>query len=133
MIFEDENGRLVDEAELVDSPMTDDELLAALEDSDPWVVAAAAREAIPRLLAEARTLRNVGVNQAEQIERLLAEKERLRAALMQCRSQFAIYAQLHAAKGTPDGEQKARTNEQFAVMCSAALEQGGASAPTGEG
>lgn len=61
--------------------MTDDELLAALADSDPWKVTDIACEAIPRLLAEKEALHNTIEALIEGGQRRLAEKERLLEAV----------------------------------------------------
>jgi hypothetical protein len=50
-----------------------------------------------------------------------AESERLRAALSEAMRVFQGYAAGHAAKRTPEGDQKAATNHNLAAMCSAAL------------
>jgi hypothetical protein len=63
-----------------------------------------------------------------EIDRLEAERDRMRAMLMRAAEQFDRYAELHRAKG-PDGAGKARTNALFAQWCRAAL----APAPAAEG
>jgi hypothetical protein len=45
----------------------------------------------------------------------------MRGALMKCLTTFNYYAQLHFAKETPDGDEKARRNVKLAQMCDAAL------------
>ena len=47
----------------------------------------------------------------------------LRDALEKARDQFRLYETLHAAKGSLDGDAKARTNCEFAEMCDRALSQ----------
>lgn len=42
--------------------------------------------------------------------------------LRMCASQFSMYALLHSAKGTPEGNEKAATNSQFAKVCKDVLE-----------
>lgn len=63
-------------------------------------------------------------------DRLAAEAERMREALESAARQFARYADQHRAEGTPDGNAKALTNEQWADRCvagsRAALGTGGA-------
>jgi len=50
-----------------------------------------------------------------------AELNALRKAVEAAEKQFRHYADLHRAKGTSDGDEKAETNERFADMCAAAL------------
>ncbi len=44
------------------------------------------------------------------------------AQLAKCEAQFRWYADNHRAKGTPDGDEKAKTNDDMANECRAALE-----------
>lgn len=46
-----------------------------------------------------------------------------RAAVIGARGQFQHYADLHRAKGTPDGEEKAQVNQDYADMLTALLER----------
>jgi hypothetical protein len=51
------------------------------------------------------------------------------AVLEKCEAQFRWYADNHRAKGTPDGDEKAKTNDDMANECHAALQalaEGGA-------
>lgn len=50
-----------------------------------------------------------------------AEIERKDAALASCRDTFVRYVELHRAKGTPDGDDKAIANGRMADLCRAAL------------
>lgn len=49
----------------------------------------------------------------------------LSKALHLCQSQFEAYASLHAAKHTPDGDEKAATNRKIASLCGDVLEGSG--------
>lgn len=42
-------------------------------------------------------------------------------ALEKCEAQFRFYADNHRAKGTPDGDEKAKTNDHMANIAAAAL------------
>lgn len=44
------------------------------------------------------------------------------ALIEACQKQFAFYADNHRAKGTPDGDAKAVTNQEFADRCAAYLQ-----------
>ena len=44
------------------------------------------------------------------------------AQLEKCEAQFRWYADNHRAKGTPDGDEKAKTNDDMANECRAALQ-----------
>lgn len=46
---------------------------------------------------------------------------KLEDALSKCSNQFAFYAQQHRDKGTPDGDAKAVTNDNFVSLCDGAL------------
>ncbi len=48
---------------------------------------------------------------------LLAQVARMRVALESAANQFRYYEVLHRHKGTEDGDDKAKTNSSFAVMC----------------
>lgn len=54
-------------------------------------------------------------------ERLRETANILIGALDQAAKQFRVYQKQHAAKATLDGDEKARTNEGFAIMCESAL------------
>jgi len=65
---------------------------------------------------------------AEALPALKAAQARIKAleeVVGKCQTQFAWYASNHKAKGTPDGDSKAVTNQEFADLCAATL--------TGEG
>lgn len=51
----------------------------------------------------------------------LAERDELRATLVLCRDQFRRYEQLHSLKPDGSGQEKAKVNAEFAVMCEQAL------------
>lgn len=59
--------------------------------------------------------------------RLIAAAPDMAEALRKAAAQFRLYERLHAAKGTPDGNEKARTNAVMAAECEAALTKAGAS------
>lgn len=52
---------------------------------------------------------------------LIAASPELLEALTKCRDVFMRYAELHAAKGTPEGVEKAKANHDLATMCEAAI------------
>src|SRR5215207_5197982 len=47
----------------------------------------------------------------------IAEITRLRTLLQMAGAQFRFYAEQHRAKGSPDGDAKAATNEEWATRC----------------
>ena len=54
--------------------------------------------------------------------RLLSQEvARLRSAVSQAQDQFSFYEREHLKKGTPEGEQKANTNADFAKLMEEAL------------
>ena len=48
---------------------------------------------------------------------LVAAAPALLAAVLASRRQFALYAEMHRAKGTDDGARKAETNETMVALC----------------
>ena len=101
-----------------------------IEDGPGWHDWEKARgEPIGRFVAEARTGDAEGdansafialANPATVLD-LIARIEAAEEALTEAASKFADYAVLHAAKGTPDADAKAKTNRDMSAMCSAAL------------
>lgn len=51
----------------------------------------------------------------------MTELERLRSALEQCREVFKRYAEIHAAKETLEGAEKATANLRYVQMIDVAL------------
>jgi hypothetical protein len=70
-------------------------------------IAAASPDVVLRLLSE--------------LKRLRSQVEEMRGVLEQAAGQFRHYEQLHDAKGTEDGRQKAIINSMFAEVCEQAL------------
>lgn len=58
---------------------------------------------------------------AAELEAAQAALKEAREALQECRDQFHLYSQLHYAKGTVDGNEKAGINVAKAQMCTEAL------------
>lgn len=52
---------------------------------------------------------------------LMAAAPDMFEALKQAATQFRAYEQQHLAKGTPEADEKARTNARYAELCEAAL------------
>lgn len=59
----------------------------------------------------------------ETYDALTSENKRLKEALAKCASRFREYETSHAAKGSVDGDAKARRNAEMAEMCEVALQQ----------
>lgn len=57
-----------------------------------------------------------------------AERDALREAVTRCRDRFAEYRDLHMAKGTADGTDKAYRNAEMVVICQMALDNKAAAA-----
>jgi len=57
----------------------------------------------------------------ETVRLLRAQLGAMTRALLRCHEQFTYYEKSHTAKGTPDGDRKAKINRDMADMCSAAL------------
>lgn len=64
---------------------------------------------------------NWGHEAADRIDALQAHIEMLRGALTASAAKFREYEQLHMAKGSIDGDVKARTNAQMAELCEATI------------
>ena len=60
---------------------------------------------------------------SEELEALRAENARLREALEKARDTFQRYGDLHNAKNTPDGHQKAAVNYALALEMDEALRE----------
>jgi hypothetical protein len=74
-------------------------------------------------LAEARRLRDATDVTINALGKAWGEAHRLRAAVQTAARTFDHYADLHRAKGTPDGTEKAETNRLLAVEMRGALRQ----------
>lgn len=84
-----------------------------------------ARDVVRRALAAADNANAAG---EEAVLRMAASEETL-AALKKARAKFEEYALSHHRKGTPEGEAKAKTNQDMATLCDDAIAKatGGAS------
>ena len=69
----------------------------------------------PSLIAEHRAA-------LARVEALYNERNNLRHVVSHAQVAFRHYAQSHRAKGTPEGDAKAETNQQLAELMQAALE-----------
>lgn len=63
----------------------------------------------------------VAIISAAKLATLQREADALREALSKAAETFRVYARLHRAKETAEGEEKARANDRHAEMCDAAL------------
>lgn len=73
----------------------------------------------------ASVTKNFNIRQQIGNAALIAAAPDIAEALNKCASQFAIYAILHAAKKTPEGDQKAKVNNDFVRICQDALAKAG--------
>ena len=66
------------------------------------------------------------VSQAKHLQAIWREQDQteLRDMLRVAQSQFNFYAELHSAKGTPEGDEKAKTNSEFAAKIGRVLDGG---------
>jgi hypothetical protein len=75
----------------------------------------------------------ISIETAEANAALIAAAPDLYEALAEAAAKFRAYEQLHAAKGTVDGAQKAAANAAIAKRCEAALAKATPDTSKGEG
>lgn len=108
-----------------DSLALADSILALISEETEELRRKAAGFTAEELLISAVEDRKLRVAAEDRADTAEAERDELRGALDMAAKRFRHYEQLHAAKGTPDGDAKAQNNADMAAVCELALSRGG--------
>lgn len=100
----------------------------------PWTVEPVQHQHMPRWVRTGEPMRTVAMvcgNSPAELDsnaRLIAAAPDMAEAVRIAAETFERYAELHLAKGTPDGDRKAAENEELAKLMRAALPKAGGAA-----